>query len=154
MDDDGAIWAGTFGGGLLRFHEGRFTRATTRQGLPNDVIGQILDDGRGQLWCGSYGGIFRVTKAALRALAQGEAGTVEYVAYGRADGLPTIQCAGNYQPSGWRSRDGRLWFGTLRGAVSVQPDEVKLNPLPPPVVIEDLLVDGEAKALQRSSVEP
>jgi signal transduction histidine kinase/ligand-binding sensor domain-containing protein len=144
VDDDGAIWAGTFGGGLLRFHEGEFTRATTRQGLPNDVIGQILDDGHGQLWCGSYGGIFRVSKAALRALAHDRAGMVPCVSYGQHDGLPTIQCAGNYQPSCWRGRDGRLWFATLRGAVSVKPEEVKLNPLPPPVVIEDLLVDGES----------
>ena len=142
VDPDGTIWAGTFGGGLLRWAGGRFSRATTRHGLPSDVIGQILDDGRGQLWCGSYAGIFRVAKTALRDLAQGTAATAPCVSYGRFDGLPTIQCAGNYQPSGWRARDGRLWFGTLRGAVSVQPEAVRVNPRPPPVVIEDLLVDG------------
>jgi hypothetical protein len=152
-DDDGTLWIGTFRGGLLRFKDGQFTRYTMREGLPNNVICHILDDGRAQLWMSSHQGIFRVTKAALHALARGESLSVPCVAYGKFDGLPTLECTGNYQPAGWRGRDGRLWFATVKGVVSVQPEEVTVNPLPPSVVIEEVMVDGRLEALQRLSVE-
>jgi len=154
-DEDGAVWIGTFRGGLLRFKHGQFTRYTMREGLPNNVICHILDDGQGQLWMSSHQGIFRTAKAALHAFARSEAQSVPCVAYGRFDGLPTLECTGNYQPAGWRGRDGRLWFATVKGVVSVQPGEVTMNPLPPPVVIEEVLVDGQVvkrtKETKRSS---
>ena len=35
-DDDGAVWVGTFRGGLLRFRDGHFERFTTKDGLPDE----------------------------------------------------------------------------------------------------------------------
>jgi signal transduction histidine kinase/streptogramin lyase len=142
-DDDGTIWAGTFRGGLLSFKNDRFTRFTSKDGLPDDVICQILDDHDGQLWIGSHQGIFRVAKSALHTFESGREKTVACTAYGRYDGLPTIECSGGYQPAAWRASDGRLWFATLKGVVSVRPDELKPNEQPPPVVIEETLVDGQ-----------
>jgi ligand-binding sensor domain-containing protein len=135
-DDAGAIWIGTFRGGLLRLKDGRFTRFTQHEGLPSNVICHILDDRKGQFWISSQQGIFRVARAALEAAARAGHGSVPCITYGKFDGLPTVECSGNYSPAGWRSRDGRLWFATVKGVVSVQPDEVTINPLPPPVVIE------------------
>jgi signal transduction histidine kinase len=60
------------------------------------------------------------------------------------DGLPTLECSENYQPSSWHGRDGTLWFATVKGLVSVQPVEIPANRLPPPVVIEAVLVDGKS----------
>ena len=143
-DPDGTVWAGTFRGGLLAFKDGRFVRYTTREGLPNDVICQILDDGRGNLWLGSHQGIFRVAKTNLHALAQGRIKTVPCVVYGRHDGLPALECSSSYQPACWHARDGRLWMATAKGVVSFQPAETQLNPLPPPVVLEAVVVDGDS----------
>jgi signal transduction histidine kinase/ligand-binding sensor domain-containing protein len=142
-DDDGSLWVGTFRGGLLRFKDGKFTRYTTRNGLPSDVICQILDDGLGKLWIGSHKGIFSLPKDSFAALDQGRIQTLPCVAYGLYDGLPTLECSGNYQPSCWRGHDGKLWFATVNGVVAVSPDEVRPNQLPPPLVIEDFLVDGK-----------
>ena len=143
-DDDGTLWVGTFRGGLLRFKDGKFTRrCTTENGLPSDVICQILDDGQGSLWLGSHNGIFQVSKTALEAFEQGEIHSLPCVAYGRNDGLPTLECSGNYQPSCWRSRDGRLWFTTVKGVVSIHPEEMPVNRQVLPVVIEDVMVDGK-----------
>ena len=149
LDDDGTIWVGTFRGGLLRFKDGQFTRrCTTENGLPSDVICQILDDGQGSLWMGSHNGIFQVPKTALDAFERGKIKSLPCVAYGRNDGLPTLECSGNYQPSGWRSRDGRLWFATLKGVVSIQPAEMSVNLQALPVLIEDVVVDGDPIADQ------
>jgi signal transduction histidine kinase len=152
-DADGTMWVGTFRGGLLRLNDGQFARVTAQHGLPSDTICQVLDDGAGQLWVGSHAGIFRVTKSALHAFARGETKSVPCVAYGLHDGLPTLECTGNYQPAGWKGRDGRLWFATVKGVVSLHPCEMAVNPVPPPVVIEEVVVDGVVAPLNRSSVE-
>jgi signal transduction histidine kinase/ligand-binding sensor domain-containing protein len=143
-DADGTIWIGTFRGGLLRFKDGGFTRFTRQQGLPDDVISQILADDEGNLWLGSHQGIFRVARSELSAVAEEKSDTVKGIVFGRADGLPTLECSGGYQPGAWRAADGRLWFATLKGAVSVQPREVQPNLLPPPVLIQDVLADGKS----------
>jgi signal transduction histidine kinase/ligand-binding sensor domain-containing protein len=142
-DSEGVIWAGTFRGGLLRFKDGKFARLTTDQGLPDDVVSQLLEDDQGQLWLGTHAGICRVLKQSLDACADGKQRRVECVAYGRQEGLPSLECAGNYQPACWRARDGRLWFTTVKGVVSVQPKGLKKYPVPPEVAIEEFRVDGE-----------
>jgi ligand-binding sensor domain-containing protein/signal transduction histidine kinase len=151
-DAAGSVWAGTFRGGLLHFRDGAFVRYTCKDGLPDDVICQILDDGDGRLWIGSHQGIFSVAKSDLEACASSRGGNaaarkiVDCTSYGRYDGLPSLECSGSYQPAAWRSKDGRLFFTTLKGVVSVQPGHAPVNRMPPPVVIEDVLVDGQSQA--------
>jgi len=142
-ETDGTLWVGTFRGGLLRFKDGKFTRYTTEDGLPSDIICQILDDGSGNLWIGSHQGIFRVPKSSFKDFDAGTIESLPCVAYGLYDGLPTLECSDDYQPSCWHGRDGTLWFATVKGLVSVRPDEVAFNHLPPPVAIEGVFVDGK-----------
>jgi ligand-binding sensor domain-containing protein/signal transduction histidine kinase len=151
-DKDGAIWAGTFRGGLLRFKNGEFKRFTAKEGLPVQVIVQILEDDQGQLWLGTHQGIFRVSKAALNACADGKKKSVDCASYGILDGLPTLECSDGYQPTCWHGSDGELWFATVRGLVSVNPDELTGHSQPPPVVIEDFQVDGEPVAMDGGKV--
>ena len=141
-DDEGVIWIGSLGGGLLQFQNGKFTRYTSREGLPNEYISQILEDGRGWLWLGTRGGIVRVRKSELNHFAQGETHSISFTTYGKVDGLPTAECSGGGQPACWRSKDGRLWFATVKGAVWTDPSETYLNSVSPPVVIEEVSVDG------------
>jgi signal transduction histidine kinase/ligand-binding sensor domain-containing protein len=142
-DTDGTLWAGTFRGGLLRFKNGKFFRITTKQGLPADIICQILDDGHGQLWLGTHQGIYRVAKTALNNCADGRTNTLDYVTYGRHDGLPALECSDGYQPACWHGADGKLWFSTVRGVVSVNPDELTARSAAPAVFVEEVRVDGE-----------
>lgn len=142
-DKDGTVWAGTFRGGLLRLRNGKFTRFDKEDGLPDNVICQVLDDGQGNLWLGSHRGIIRVSKLALDADADGKIKILPCDTYGQSDGLPSLECSGNYQPAAWRSRDGRLWFATIKGVAFTQPRAVRQNLMPPPVVIEEVLVDGK-----------
>ena len=146
-DNEGTIWAGTFRGGLLRFRGGKFTRYNKANGLPDDVICQILDDQHGNLWLGSHQGVFRVAKSELERIAQEKHGLITCVTYGRSDGLPSLECSGGYQPAALRDHAGRLWFTTAKGAAWLQPDELQANAKPPPVVIEDILVDGRTQTL-------
>ena len=142
-DATGTLWIGTFGGGLNRYRDGQFTRYTTQQGLPDDVVFQILEDARGQLWLSSNHGIARVSKQELEDVAAGRATTLRPTSYGLADGMRSNECNGAHQPAGWKARDGRLWFPTIRGIVAIAPEHVPVNATPPPVVLESLLVNGK-----------
>ena len=148
-DPDGTVWAGTFRGGLLRYRAGLFNRFSVADGLPDNVVSQILSDDKRNLWMGSHQGIFRVARAELEAYALGERTSIASTAYGRLDGLPSLECSGSYQPACWRARDGRLWFATAAGAVAIQPDDAMPNLRPPPVVIEEVLIDDVQQDLKR-----
>ncbi|MGH9367479.1 MAG: two-component regulator propeller domain-containing protein, partial [Thermoanaerobaculia bacterium] len=141
FDRDGVLWVSTLGGGLHRFQDGRFTAFTTRQGLFDSVIFQILDDDSGHLWMSSNRGVYRVSIGELDAVAQGKLRAIPWRLFGTADGMESSECNGGNQPAGVRTRDGRLWFATLKGAVVVDPDRLSTNTVPPPVQIEEVIVD-------------
>ena len=73
------------------------------------------------------------------------------VAFGRSDGLATVE-VGGIQPACLKARDGKLWFGTAKGATFVDPKELKANLLPPPVIIDEVRIDDEVVEEQRSEV--
>jgi ligand-binding sensor domain-containing protein/signal transduction histidine kinase len=143
-DEDGIVWVGT-NGGLSRFGAGRFDAFTAADGLPSDAVTQILDDGRGQLWVGTSRGVSRLSKASLAGARRAHE-RLEVVTFGRADGLKSSQCTAPGQPAGMRSRDGRLWFATTRGVVVVDPAQLRRDNQPPPVSIEEVLIDGRSTA--------
>jgi ligand-binding sensor domain-containing protein/signal transduction histidine kinase len=142
LEEDGSLWIGTFGGGLCRWRDGGFVTIGPREGLPNNVISHLMDDGRGRLWMGSYAGIVRASKEELNRCADGLAKSATFFVYGRADGLDSLETAEGLKPGSCRTADGRLWFPTSRGPAVVDPANVKPNPLAPPVVIEEVVVDG------------
>jgi len=140
-EPDGTIWAGTYGDGLYRYKNGRFTHYTTANGLFDDVVFQIVDDTRGSLWMTCNRGVFKVSKKNLDDVAERPAAVLTSEAFGNHDGMRAAECNGNSQPAGVRGRDGTLWFPTIKGVVSVRPDHLVVNALPPPVRIEGLIVD-------------
>ncbi len=142
LDSDGALWIGTYGGGLARFQHGHFSVVGAGQGLPNNFICDIEQDDRGNFWVSSHGGIFRIQKSELNQCADGRAPVVHPLVYGTGDGMPTLECSGGFQPASCRTDDGRLWFSTSKGLVAIDPGDIKVNQLPPPVLIEKVLVDG------------
>jgi signal transduction histidine kinase len=137
----------------MRFKDGKFSRFTLKQGLPVDVISQILEDEQGRLWFGTHQGICTVSKAALNQCADGKISRVDCVTYGRLDGLPTLECSDGYQPACWRGADGRLWFTTVKGLVSVNPASLATNSISAPILIEELWVDGELMPLAAGKIE-
>ena len=139
-DDDGALWIGSFGGGLSRFKNGRFSLISAHDGLFDDVVYVILEDDRHHFWMTSNKGVYRVSRDDLNGFADGIRPRVNSTAFGVADGMKIAECNGG-APAGWKTRDGRLWFGTLKGATLVNPRSI----LPPstsvPVALEQVLVD-------------
>lgn len=144
-ENDGVLWIGT-SGGLSRLKDGVFTNCTKKEGLFNNNIYQILDDNNGNFWMSCNKGIFRVGKKAVLDCMDGKISRVESIAYGKEDGMRSIECNGGYPNAGCKTKDGKLWFPTAKGMVVINPTNIRHNDVRPPVYIEQVLLDGAAAA--------
>ncbi len=143
QDAQDNTWIGTANGGLSLFRDGHFTNFTPKDGLFGGRVFTIQEDGNGNLWMSSNRGLSRVSKRELLEFASKRRKTLDCVSYGRPDGMRSFECNGSSQPASCRTRDGNLWFATTKGAVILQPGPIPLNRVPPPVAIEEVLVDGK-----------
>lgn len=139
----GELWIGTSGGGLMRLLDRRVTTLDSRSGLHDDRIFGLLEDRRGALWMSSNRGVFRLDRDALLAFLDGRSERVEPMVFGVADGMRSAECNGENQPSVWRTRDGRLWFPTIRGVAVVDPERIPPEVPPARVLVEEVLADGK-----------
>jgi len=142
-DGAGTIWVGTRGG-LSRWKDGRFETLDVRRGLPDRTVYWILEDESGFLWVSSGRGIYRLSPSEATEVLDGVRETVHPQQFGFSDGMKFEECNGGAQPAGWRGRDGRLWFPTGGGLVTIDPRLTFTNTAPPPVLLESVVVDGRA----------
>jgi ligand-binding sensor domain-containing protein/two-component sensor histidine kinase len=133
----------TTGGGLARLGGGAPVTWGTPEGLWNDSPGALLADDQGRLWIGSNRGLFTIRRKDVEAGAR-----LASIPFGCEDGMPLEECNCISSPSGWRARDGRLWFATTGGLAIVDPHMVPERMPPPPVLIERALSDGREVAVK------
>jgi signal transduction histidine kinase/ligand-binding sensor domain-containing protein len=60
QDSKGTMWFGTDGGGVIAFRNGVFRNYTTSEGLPANVVFQVLEDSHGKLWFATVNGLARM----------------------------------------------------------------------------------------------
>lgn len=154
-DAEGVIWIGTYDNGLTRIKDGRTTSITIKEGLFNNGVFQILEDGSDNFWISCNLGIYRVSKTELNDYAEGRRRSINSIPYGKRDGMLNSECNGGVQPAGVRARDGRLWFPTQGGVAVVDPLVVPVSVQPPPVVIEAVLLNQEPVSFRETvKIEP
>jgi signal transduction histidine kinase/sugar lactone lactonase YvrE len=149
-DHDGVLWIGTYDGGLGRYKDGRFSRLTTREGLYDNGVFQILEDPRGYLWMTSNRGIHRVSKRELNAVADGTSSRVTSLSLGKGDGLLNAECNGGTWPSGAIGPNGALWLPTQDGVAVIDPETFTASSRPVPPRIESVFVDRMPVPVGRS----
>jgi len=140
-DHEGSLWISSPQGGLTRFRDGKFTPFDTKVGLFADEIYCVLGDNQGGIWLSSPSGIGFVQRQELDEFADGKIEKIHSKVYVTADGMKTDECFGTWQPAGWKTHDGHLWFATKRGVAMIDPKAFKQNPKQPPVLIEQVVVD-------------
>jgi PAS domain S-box-containing protein len=132
VDSLGNVWIGTEGGLWLIAKGGeRRRRYTTADGLPNDNVGNILEDGSGNLWLSTSRGLVCMLDAVRLAEKP------KFLYFDVRDGLQGQEFS---ERAAFRSRSGEMFFGGQRGLSIFRPDAIRPNPLPPRVVFTDLRI--------------
>ena len=138
-DTDGTLWVGSVG--LNRFKDGKFTQYTAQEGLFDHNPLAILEDNAGHLWISTNKGIFRVSKQQLNDFADGRVSRITPTVFTDQDGMRSAECNGGSAPSGWKDRDGNLWFVTVAGVVKVDPRHVGAGTQPLQIHVEEIVAD-------------
>ena len=140
-DNTGEIWVGTYDGGIGWLRNGKWVVFNEGLGLYGNGAFQILEDGQERFWISSNRGIYRVSRKQLVEVAEGREKRLDSVAYGRADGMLSMECNGGVWPAGAKDAHGFLWFPTQKGVAIVDPESVSVDTIPPQVVIESASVE-------------
>lgn len=137
---DRSLWIGTAGGlDRLDASTGTFSHVTEKDGLPNNVISGILDDGAGNLWLSTNRGLCRYTPAtgAVRTFDAG-------------DGLQSNEFN---QGAYCRGSGGKMYFGGINGVSVFDPLSLAENDHPPRVVITGFRVFDHAVPIPHPAPE-
>ena len=146
-DAEGNLWLGGRVPGLTRFRvaDGRVTRYTSKDGLFDGYPSAMLADTEGKLWISTENGLWVAGRKELDDFAEGRIANVPSTRYDTRDGMQTAEASRPAaQPAGGRTPDGRLWFTTQKGVVIADPAHLTGNRMIPPVVLEEIVVDGQS----------
>jgi ligand-binding sensor domain-containing protein len=98
---DGAIWAGTWGGGAARFDGKAWRNYTAKDGLAANIVYAIVQAPDGALWFGTSNGVSRWDGKQWTTLRE-------------ADGLP-----GPHVYAIATAANGDVWVGTRKGVARI-----------------------------------
>jgi ligand-binding sensor domain-containing protein len=104
---DGSLWAGTDGGGLLRYRRGVFRSYAAPQGLTNGFVRSVVESRDGVLWVGTDDGLFRMEPQAMGNAPQATANAGDRL--NRVDGVGKIPRLAVHAIR--EDRAGNLWVG-------------------------------------------
>jgi ligand-binding sensor domain-containing protein len=114
LDNDGALWVGTWGAGVARFDGTRFVNYSQEDGLAGNVVYAIAQGPDGALWFGTNHGVSRYD------------GT-HWVTYGKAEGL-----LGDDIYALAVDPDNMVWVGQKGGVTRLAPVHHPTLPPHPP----------------------
>jgi signal transduction histidine kinase/CheY-like chemotaxis protein len=147
-DARGGLWLGTTSG-LALIRDGKVSSLARGVGPQTETVIQILRDLHGTYWMTTNRGLFAIAERDLAMFAAGNP-TLAYKSYSISDGLRTSEFNGGNTRPGALMPDGSLWLPSIRGIVRVDPASIPSNPVPPPVVVESLIVDGNVQPRAQS----
>jgi signal transduction histidine kinase/ligand-binding sensor domain-containing protein/DNA-binding response OmpR family regulator len=125
QDRKGILWIGTAGGGLNSFDPmtEQFTTFSQKDGLQDNTIYSILEDGNENLWLSTNRGLSKFNLI-----------TRQFKNYDVKDGLQ----GNEFNPgAAFKSKSGEMFFGGANGFNAFFPDKIRDNPHKPPIFITD-----------------
>ncbi len=124
------IWFGTMGGGLNKYVEGSellngtFIHFTTKNGLANNSVKEIIIDNDENLWLGTNKGLTRFNPD-----------TYKIRNFNHKDGLQSLEFV---ELAGCKRADGEILMGGVNGFNAFYPNEIEEDTTPPIVFFTKL----------------
>src|SRR5208337_3817851 len=139
-DRDGSLWAATENG-LFRITNGRVAALTTANGLPCNAVHWIIEDDLSSYWLYTRCGLLRIARSELAAWTADPKRTIQVTTFDVADGIRPVAVLKGFRPSVSKSSDGKIWFVNGDVISVLDPSRIRINTLPPPVRIEQMVAD-------------
>lgn len=139
-DPRGVLLAGDQG---VSWFDGRRFHTLSRRQAPflTVVLGVVADD-VGGTWFHTGAGIYRVSTRQLEQAFRDPAVRLDGQLFDARDGLRSTGTVQQFGGSAVRGPDGRLWFLNDDNVAWIDPHRLYRNPVPPPVSIRSLTVEG------------
>lgn len=138
-DSKGTIWIGTNGGGLNKFNatEKTFINYREDSGLSNNVIYGILEDDSYNLWLSTNFGLSKFSP-----------NTNKTITYTEDDGLQSNEFN---TAAFYKSIDGEMFFGGIKGLNSFYPNRVSSNKNRPTIQITEFNISNKPISIAKQS---
>ncbi|AXC10024.1 Sensor histidine kinase [Acidisarcina polymorpha] len=117
-----------------------------------DGVSGIIQMEDGSMWINALPGVLRISAEEIKQSAKDPSHPMQYELFNYLDGISGQAPQIRGFPSVVRGIGHILWFATTNGVASVDTSNLHRNPLPPPVSIEDLVVDGRALNVDRAAL--
>ncbi|WP_430810616.1 MULTISPECIES: sensor histidine kinase [unclassified Carboxylicivirga] len=127
-DKAGNIWFASYTDGLLRYDGSQWQVFDTSKGMSANNIYSVIADAEGNIFAGAQNGIDKLSLSSRGKL-------IDITHYDRYDGFIGSE---NNGAANYLDKNGRLWFGTIKGAIRYNPMEKRTNFLAPPVYIRNI----------------
>jgi signal transduction histidine kinase/ligand-binding sensor domain-containing protein len=126
-DHEGNMWFGTEEGGLnkLDMKTNTFYTFSERDGIEEKTIREIVEDNKYNLWISTVNGIWKYNPR-----------TKGFKKFDVTDGLQDQIFSRAYL----KAKNGLLYFGGVNGFNIIDPDNIKINSVPPKLAITELLI--------------
>ncbi|MFT4255566.1 MAG: two-component regulator propeller domain-containing protein [Pseudoxanthomonas sp.] len=138
-DDDGSLWIGSYGGGLLHIKDGKVRRFDESSGMFDNTVSCLLPDDQGRLWLAGNRGLTVLRNRHAIDASQGP----DLLALAADDGLNPPEVNGGSVSTCYRDARGRLWISLMQGVAMIDPARFENLPSKAPgAYIEQLRIDG------------
>ena len=136
---EGELYVSSFGAGLLHLDnsspESGYHALTTNDGLLSDYVLSTIEDGAGNLWIATNGGLNRLnpqTKSLIGFPYDRIGQTMRF-----NEGQPLL------------ARDGNLYFNTSRGILYFDPKEISNSDFVPELVVQAFYIAGTRRDIEK-----
>lgn len=117
----GGMAIGTMHGLILRRDDGAVRMLTQNDGLPGNMVLDVIADDAGNLWIATSRAITRLRRSQWMDYMEGRSNRIEPELFTKADGLKASNVLPLNIVTALRTVDGRIWFATSNGVSVVDP---------------------------------
>ena len=138
--------------GLTGYRDGEIVNFSTENGLPSNIVYDVMMDSEGTLWMPSENSIISVKMSDLEEAAEKGEKSIRVQQYDQSYGMKDSNCLGAVLS--YTDSEGSFWIPTLSGIVVLNPDKVRDPNFNPKTIIESIYADNENILLQEEVVIP